>query len=180
MDDQAAGSIVAFSRILSLLFHDSFTHNYLAGITPRPLPANQFSILKILKISGSFLVSEIAGIIQLSHAAASKTIDIWVNHNLVSRRIPSKDRRKASVSLLMSGEKIVQEFETLLCRNRAVAKESLTKRGREQVFRLLSKYVQQLLVHEKRLDFICVNCTGDYSDECALLKHNIHCRFKCR
>ena len=178
MDKRTVKSIIELSRILNLLFYDSFTRNYLSGIAPKSLTKNQFSILKILKISGPLLVSEIADIMKLSHAAASKNIDILVNHNLVSRKTLTRDRRKASVSILKPAEKIIQEFEVSLSTKQNAAKASLTKKEQKQLFQLLNKYVHECLAHEEELDFICTNCTGRNSDECVLLNHNVKCRFQ--
>lgn len=178
MEERDIKSIVEFSRILNLIFVDSFRQKFLAKLTSKSISNNQFTILNILKVSGPLLVSEIADMMQLSHAAASKNIDILVKYNLVSRNILSNDRRKASVALLKAGERIVQKYEDLLAQKQQTANTFLSNKERTQLNKLLSKYVNKCLLHEKELDFICIYCSGRNGKECILLQHNINCRFK--
>ena len=171
-------SIIELSRVLNLLFYDSFTNNYLSRITPKSLTKNQFFILKILAISGPLLVSEIADLLKLSHAAASKNIDVLVNYNLVDRKTLPTDRRKASVSILKSGEKIVRGFQVSFSKKQSSTKELLSQQEKETLSLLLNKYVQKCLLQEKELDFICENCSGHNNDNCVLLSHNVKCRYQ--
>jgi DNA-binding MarR family transcriptional regulator len=177
MNGQETKSILELSRILNLLFYDSLTGNYLSGLKPRSLTQNQFSILKILNASGPLLVNEVADMMKISHAAASKNIDILVNLNFVSRKTVTGDRRKVIVSVLKSGQEIVQEFEILLTKKQNGGKTSLTKNELEILQKLLIKYVHGFLTREENLEFICANCAGSNSNECPLLNYDIHCRF---
>lgn len=178
MNNQVARSISEFSRILNLLFIDIFEHTYLSSIAPPPLTKMQFNILKILKISGPLLVSEIADFMQISRSAASKNIDKLVNYKLVSRKIITTDRRTASVALLKPGENIVNEFEKLRTKKQDIALAGFTEKEQRQLSKLLGKYVSQCLTQEKELNLICLKCNGSIGDECALANHNVKCRFQ--
>jgi DNA-binding MarR family transcriptional regulator len=177
MNSQETKSILELSRILNLLFYDSLTGNYLSGLKPKSLTKNQFLILKILNASGPLLVNQIAQMMKISHAAASKNIDILVNQNFVSRKTVTGDRRKVIVSVLKTGQRIVQELEVLLTEKQNGSNTFLTKKELEILQKLLNKYVHGFLTHEENLDFICANCTGSNNSECPLLDYNIHCRF---
>lgn len=169
--------IIELSRILNLLFDDSQTGNSLSEITPKSLSKNQYLILKILHRSGPLLVCEIADMMKISHAAASKNIEILVKNDFAIRKTLTGDRRKTIVSLLKQGKDIVRKVDALRRTNRNGINESLTKKEIETLLRLLGKYVHGYLGQEEKLDFICANCTGSESDECPLLIHNVKCRF---
>lgn len=177
MGNYTTRSIFELNRILNLLINDFYMENYHTRFSSIPLSKNQLSILKILKIGGPFLVSEIADIMHLSRAAASKNIDNLVNNKLVRRRITAKDRRKTSVSILEAGEKIVDELESLRTKKQNIALASFSEEEQHQLSQLLSKYVQQCLAQEDDLGLICMKCNGSISDECVLIKHNVKCRF---
>jgi DNA-binding MarR family transcriptional regulator len=162
---------------LNLLFYDSLAGSYLAELTPKALSRNQFLILKILHKEGPLLVCKIADMMKISHAAASKNIDMLVKNDFVARETLTGDRRKTIVSLLKSGEKIIQKFEVKLSAKWNGINETLTKKEMETLLQLLSKYVHGYLGQEEKLDFICANCTGIESNECPLLVHNVKCRF---
>ena len=65
--------------------------------TEHPLSRNQYYILKILATSGEFLISELARILDISPAAASKNIDRLEQLELVVRQAHKGDRRSQEV-----------------------------------------------------------------------------------
>lgn len=171
-------SILESSRILNLVFNDNLKHIYLSKADLTPLTENQFSILNILKIAGPLLVSEVANLMQLTRAAASKNIDKLVTQKLVARKIVAKDRRTVNVSLLKSGEIIVDKFEENRIKKQNVALNSLSSKERVQLRELLVKYVNQCLAQEDDLGQICLECRGSLVNRCILENHNIECRFR--
>jgi DNA-binding MarR family transcriptional regulator len=176
MDKNAAKSIIEYNRILNLLFNDFFSHRHLEKFKPISLTQNQFSILRILKSSGPLLVSEIADIMQFSCAAASKNIDALVHNKLVNRRGLTKDRRKARISILDEGKKIVDDF-VKECKN--IEKEalaSLSNNEQKELSDLLEKYVLQFLEEEENIEAICSRCQWCSEDDCILRIHDIKCR----
>ena len=172
-----AGSIIEYNRILNLLFNDLIEHNITSKITPVPLSKNQYAILKILKITGPILVNKIAELMQFSCAAASKNVDTLVNLKLISRKIISRDRRKARISILGDGEKIVEDFEGNIDKKQRNVLVSFTKKEQLQLSKLLGKYVNQYISQDGDIDLICLRCNGKINDECVLLNYNVNCRF---
>ena len=75
MELKPAQMISEYSRMLSQLLCDVMEHNYLMNETSYQLTKTQFSILKILNTSGSFLGSELSKILNISRPAISKNID---------------------------------------------------------------------------------------------------------
>ena len=67
--DETTQKIAEYSRILSQLLCDVIEHNYLAEQKKYLLSQTQFTILKILFISGPYTVSEIADAAGLSSSA---------------------------------------------------------------------------------------------------------------
>lgn len=173
----SAKSIIEYNRILNLLFNDLIGYNNTSKVTSVPLTKNQYAILKILKITGPILVSKIAELMQFSCAAASKNVDTLVNLKLISRKIISRDRRKARISILKDGEKIVEDFEGNIDKKQRNALVSFSKKEQLQLSELLGKYVNQYLSQEKDIDLICLRCNGKINDECALVNYNVNCRF---
>jgi DNA-binding MarR family transcriptional regulator len=170
-------SIIEYNRILNLLYNNSVEPNNTPKVTSPPLTKNQYTILKILKITGSHLVGDIADLIQFSCAAASKNVDTLVNLKLVSRKITSGDRRKSSISILKKGEIIVRDFEGYIDKKRSNTLDSFSKKELSQLSMLLGKYLNQCLSDEKDFDLICLKCNGILNNECALFNYNVTCRF---
>jgi DNA-binding MarR family transcriptional regulator len=175
--NQSARSIIEYIRILNLLFTDLVEHNITSKITSVPLTKNQYAILKLLKITGPILVNNIADLMQFSCAAASKNVDTLVNLKLISRKIISRDRRKAKISILEEGEKIVEDFEGNINKKQLNSLISFSKKEQQQLSNLLGKYVKQYLSQDSDIDLICLKCDGKIYDKCVLINYNVKCRF---
>ena len=156
MQPTPALMISEYSRMLSQLLCDVMEHNYLTVDAPHHLSKTQFSILKILNTSGSFLGSELSRILNISRPAISKNIDKLVKLKLVNRKILEEDRRTSEISLLEAGRVFVQDYEKLKMQKQEKALNSLS--GREQMLlsELLSKYVRSCMHEEELLDVICL------------------------
>jgi len=170
-------SIIEYNRILNLLFYDIFEYNNTFKVTSVQLTKNQYTILNILNKTGPVLVSRIAELMQFSRAAASKNVDVLFNLKLISRKVISKDRRKMSISILKSGEKIVEEFEEIIDKKQHKALASLSKNEQQKLSELLGKYVNQYLSHNEDIDLICSKCNGKINNGCVLVEHDVKCRF---
>jgi len=170
-------SIIEYNRVLNLIYNKSVEPNNTPKGTSPPVTKNQYAILKILKIKGSLLVSNIADLMQFSCSAASKNVDTLVNLKLVSRKIISRDRRKSSISILNKGEIIVREFEGYTDKKRRNTLDSFNKKELSQLSILLGKYLNQCLLDEKDFELICLKCSGIINNECVLFNYNVKCRF---
>ncbi len=175
--NHSARSIIEYNRILILLFNDLNENNNTSRVTSVPLTKNQYAILKILNITGPILVNKIAELMQFSCAAASKNINTLVNLKLISRKIISRDRRKARISILKDGEKIVEDYEGNIDKKQRIALVTFSKKEQRQLSELLGKYVNHYLSQKKDIDLICLRCNGKIHDECALVNYNVNCRF---
>ena len=169
--------ISEYSRILSQLLCDVMEQNYLINKVPHQLTKTQFSILKILNTSGSFLGSELARVIGISRPAVSKNIDKLVKYKLVSRKILKKDRRTTEISLLKAGRELVQNYEKIRQDKQKKALEILTEKEQQLLAKLLSKYVRNCMFGEEMLDVICLQCNEAILDECMLINQENNCKF---
>ncbi len=169
--------ISEYSRMLSQLLGDVMEQSYLLHKAPHQLTRTQFSILKILNTSGSFLGSELSRILGISRPAVSKNVDKLVKHKLVTRKILKKDRRTTEISLLKSGRNFVQAYEKIRLQKQEKALEVLSDREKELLAELLSKYVRSCMFGEDMLDVICLQCNDVIMEDCRLINQENKCRF---
>jgi len=165
-------------RILARVLHDVVERNIITYASPLKLSVNQFLILKILFISNSQNVSDIAEVLNISRAAASKNIDFLVRKRLVSRKIVSKDRRAMCVSLRDAGEKIIQTYNEIS--QKKIKSILLNFNSDEQ--KLLSQFLDKYIIHsldlEQNIRLICMQCGGKYEGQCYIGDHREGCYFK--
>ncbi len=169
--------ISEYSRMLSQLLGEVMEQHYLLQKAPHQLTKTQFSILKILNTSGSFLGSELSRILSISRPAVSKNVDKLVKHKLVTRKILKKDRRTTEISLLKAGRTIVQSYEKIRLQKQEKALEVLSDREQQLLAELLSKYVRSCMFGEKMLDLICLQCNDVIMEDCRLINQENNCKF---
>jgi len=119
------------SRILSEVIYKNYEHDFLVELVPKHLSRTQFAILKLLFNSGPCAISDIARLLQISRAAASKNTDKLVHLHYVSRKEYKEDRRSTKVSLLKVGQRIIDTYNRWnLKKQKKAMKKEVTERLR--------------------------------------------------
>jgi DNA-binding MarR family transcriptional regulator len=175
--DETTRQISEYSRILSQLLCDVIEHNYLTEHANGVLTKTQFTILKILSISGTYTVSEIADILHISRAAASKNIDKLVRTKKVKRKITREDRRTMEISLTESGRLFVADYERVRLQKQDTALSKFSNKEKEKFLELIREYVKNSVSQEKNVDLICLQCNGVIEEGCSLASKEDICRF---
>ncbi len=177
MAEETTRQIAEYSRILSQLLSDVLEQNYLTEHVKGLLSKTQFTILKILSVSGHFTVSEIADILNISRAAASKNIDKLVRSKLVNRKITVEDRRATEVTLTDRGHSIVANYEKVRLDKQSRALAHFSDKEKTKFLELLRLFVQNCVLQEKNIDLICLQCNGAIGSECSFPADEQRCRF---
>lgn len=176
MNSEITRQIAEYSRILSQLLYDVIENNYLSEHASGYLSKTQFTILKILSVSGPYTVSEIADILHISRAAASKNIEKLVRTKLVRRKIIREDRRTMEVSLAESGASFVNDYEKARIKKQQTALSHFSKDEKLKFLELLREYVKNCVQQEKNIDIICLQCNGIIKEDCSLTDEEDRCR----
>ena len=177
MANVSTRQIAEYSRILSQLLLEVLEQNFLTEHTNGLLSKTQFSILKILSVSGHYTVSEIADILLISRAAASKNIDKLVRLKFVNRKITLEDRRTMAVTLTDKGLSIIDKYERVRFEKQHHALSHFSESDKSRFLNLLREYVQNYVAQEKNFDLICLQCNGVIGENCSLGSDKQKCRF---
>ena len=177
MTKQTTRQIAEYSRLLSQILYEVIEVNFFDELESDQLTKSQFTILKILSVSKTSTVSEIADILRISRAAASKNVEKLVQGHLVKRRVINDDRRVAEISLSEKGETLVQAYESLFFKKQHKALEIFSQDERCQLLNLLGKYVTNILHQEKDIDVVCMQCKESINNGCNLGKNKSQCKF---
>jgi DNA-binding MarR family transcriptional regulator len=74
----------------------------------------QLRLLKLLSLAGSYTMTDVATFLDVSRAAASKSVDKLVKHMLIRRCEGDQDRREVRLSLTGHGRRIVEAYDRLV------------------------------------------------------------------
>ncbi len=163
--------------MLSLLLTDVMEQDYLQKASPSQLTRNQFSVLRILNLSGPFAGSELAAILNISRPAISKNIKKLDKLKLINRKSNRIDRRSVKVTLTAAGRNLVDSYDKIRLKKQDRTLEWLSESEQKQFSVLFGKYVQHGLLQEEKTDLICLQCSGLIADNCLLAKYEDNCRF---
>lgn len=106
-------------------------------------------ILKVLKKQGSMTQSAIAREIFHSDAAVSRQINLLAEEGLVSTRLDPENRRATIVELQESGERLLEELETII--TDALA-DTLSEMPNEQIQQLINSNDQLQTIITSKLE----------------------------
>lgn len=180
MKQKTSISIDEKFRILFRLINDIIDRKNLINSTSIDLSQNQFLILKILSATGPYTVSELANILNISKAAASKSIDFIVGKKLISRRPVSTNRRTVQVSILNKGKNIIDKFN-LGCSEKINSILSHFSEYEKKIFNdILDKYIYYCIDDEGNLSIFCLQCGGKYEGNCPIGNYRNDCYFQLR
>jgi len=161
-------------RILSLLSHDLIESRIFRNLD---LSNNQFMILKILNATGEKSVHEIAEILKISRAAASKNINTLVLKKLITRSENRADRRYYIISITAKGIRLIEDHEALYD-NRITGILSNFSEPEKKIFhRMLDKFIYHSIVVEENLSLFCMQCGGKYEGNCMISTIKEKCFF---
>lgn len=163
-------------RITAQVLTEVCQRNTRLQVCPVPLSRNQYYILNILAKSGDFPISELARILEISTAAASKNIDRLEQLEFVKRRPSASDRRASNVELLPYGRSIVEEFDRVTAVKQQPVLDDFTDEEKQQLLGLLRRVVRNTLHDQHMSELICLQCAGNCGEECAVES----CRGNCR
>ena len=113
MIKQTTLHIAGYTQILSQIINELYENTFLKDQEPEHVSKTQFSILRILSVGGTHAVSELADILHISRAAASKNVEKLVRQKFVNRTFVEEDRRIVQVSLTHAGSKLVNLYEDI-------------------------------------------------------------------
>lgn len=155
-------------RIMAQVVTEVCQRNTRKQVCPEPLSRNQYYILNILAKSGDFLVSELARILDISSAAASKNIDRLENLGYVDRRTSKTDRRTMEIVLSASGRKIVDDFDRVTAEKQQPMMDNFTEEEKVVLLDLLRRIVKFTLAEQHHNDLICLQCGGACGNDCLI------------
>jgi len=166
------------TRLLSLVISDVCETNCLRKVAGNKLNRSQMTILKILNISGTKTISEIALALQISRPAASKSIDRMVKTGFITRIQDSTDRRSQNITITPGGQKIISEYDSLIYERQSITISAFAPEEQDNLLRLLRKYLQHCIENQENVELICLQCDGKLHEHCGLDDPEGICHFQ--
>ena len=104
---EVLGSATVFSSTL-----DDVLEAELRELTDEAITLSQVKLLSLLARGEQYMVSDVAGFLRVSNAAASRAVDRLVQRELVTRTESARDRRAVDLRLTQKARHLLARFRT--------------------------------------------------------------------
>ncbi len=158
------GSVQIFLVAVSGVIEERLLHNGSA----KPLTLSQLRVLALLAHTEARTVGEVAALLRISDAAASKAVDKMVRRKLVRRREAASDRRASELALTEAGARLVRTYEN--SRNRELARvfEEIPRQDVRRAALLLDRLTSRIVNQTGRPEGICLQCGIHLQKRCLV------------
>lgn len=148
------GSTQVFSRALINIVEEEALHE----ATQAPLTPTQVTALKLVAQADAKTLGDLAALLGVSNAAASKLVDRLVRRDLLMRRQGRLDRREMSLSLTTSGHDLLARYEALKTVMLTRTFEEFSPEELRRAAGLLTKLSTIILRQSRRPEEPCLQC----------------------
>ncbi len=136
------------SHIFASTVREVLERHFLEEASSLPLTISQFYLLKLISNNELYQVGEIAELMGVSNAAASKNIDKLEGLGLVTRTTSEGDRRATLLTLNPKGKRLVQTYEDLKAERLSPVLDQFDPAEIEELSRLLEKFSAEVFRFE--------------------------------
>jgi DNA-binding MarR family transcriptional regulator len=161
--EAVVGSTRVFTKAVSSVVEDEV----LQESGDQRLTPTQVTVLKLIHHSGSRTLSELASLLDVSAAAASKSVDRLVRRKLLARREAKSDRRLTDLSLTRFGRDVLMRYENLKTDKLARTFQQFAPEELRTAARVLERLSAALLKSSNKAEEICLQCYM-HGDNCAV------------
>ena len=138
-------------------------------VSPSRLALSQFRLLLLIdRPSKRFMVSDVAEIMGVTPAAASRSTDRLVQRGLIKREVSPDDRRAVQLSLTEEGEEFLERVKDASDRHLTEALGDYDDEQLEELSALLDELAVRLLNLDAARTERCLRCGVHFRDGCIM------------
>ncbi|MCE5308939.1 MAG: MarR family transcriptional regulator [Acidobacteriales bacterium] len=166
---QLIEAVVGSTRVFSKAVNSVVEDEILPEAGESRLTRVQLTALKLIDQYGSQTLGELAGLLDVSSAAACKLVDRLVRRSLIKRAEGKSDRRLTQLILTPFGRDVLHQYESRKTDMLARTFESFSPDDLAKTVRVLEKLSAALIRNSNRSEEICLQCYM-HGDTCSVRK----------
>jgi len=156
------------SHMFASTVGDVLEEEYLRQTTDLEISLPQFNLIRLIEANGACQVRDVAMVLGISQAAASKNVDKLVRLGLVLRQVQQNNRRATSLTLTVRGKNLFQKYELLKKEKLEHVFHHFTQEELADLTQGFQKLAFLILKQEKHIKVKCMRCRAYYIEECPL------------
>ena len=131
--------------------------------------ASQMRLLKLVAMTDSYTLGDVASFLRVSNAAASKAVDRLVRRDLLRRTEDQKDRRVMHLRLTQAGRRLLTAYESARQSKLQSIFVQFPPEELRRTSELLDRLSADIVDHTSNPEELCLKC-GIYFRECCLVR----------
>ncbi len=158
------GSVRVFSQSVRIVVEEPLLGKVVGGRLTFP----QYKLLRLVAGTNGHSIGEVASILGVSSAAASKGVDKLVRRKFLRRTEGKLDRRAMHLSLTSKGQRAVTSYERARDGKMLGIFEATPPAGLRRAVQLLDGLSASLVDHGADPEELCLQCGIYFPDKCVV------------
>jgi DNA-binding MarR family transcriptional regulator len=153
------------AQIFASAIEDGIERELLAG---KPVTGPQIKLLKLVAMTDSYTLGDVAAFLDVSNAAASKTVDRMVRCNLLRRTADATDRRTVHLVLTPCGRRLLESYEAARERKLQRVFAQFRRKDLKCAGEVLDRIAAEIVGKSAGANEVCVKCGIYFRERCQL------------
>ena len=173
-------NFIGNSLVLASAIHRVIEESALREAVGEDLTESQLKLLKLLSLSESHTLGDVAAFLGISNAAASKAVDKLVSRMLLRRTEGEKDRRAIRLTLTDPARRILAAYDAALQR---ILKEIFGRFSDKELLdatEMLNSFTSRILCDEELSEGMCLQCGMYFPERCVREQVGRSCNYLSR
>jgi DNA-binding MarR family transcriptional regulator len=156
------------AHVFASAVRDVVEQGLLDRVAGGQLTVPQVKVLKLVAMTHSYTLGDVASFLDVSNAGASKAVDRLVRRNLLRRTEDEKDRRAMHLSLTETGRGLLAAYEDA---RRSKLEGIFAQFPREELQRaaeLLDRISADIVDHGAAPEELCLKCGIYFRERCLI------------
>ena len=163
--DDFLGSTHIFAAVVEDIVQENLVKQASEGKVTYP----QFKLLRLVALSDTLSIGDVAAFLGISNAAASKAVDRLVKKKLLQRTEFAQDRRAVRLSLTDAGSRMIQQYDDLKSRSLPKIFTSVSPAMLKSVAQVLDSLSLALLERApEKARATCLQCGIFFRERCVM------------
>ena len=162
--DDFLGSAHVFASAIADIIEQGLLEKAAEG----QVTASQMKLLKLVAMTDSYTLGDVASFLRVSNAAASKAVDRLVRRDLLRRTEDQKDRRVMHLRLTEAGRRLLTAYESARRRKLQSIFVQFPPEELRRASDLLDRLSADIVDHTSNPEELCLKCGIYFRERCLV------------
>jgi DNA-binding MarR family transcriptional regulator len=168
------------SLIFASSIHREIEESALREAVGEELSESQLKLLRLLSLSDTPRLGDVAAFLGVSNAAASKAVDKLVSRMLLRRTEGEHDRRSIRLSLTDPARRLILAYEAALKRRLQEIFGRFSEKELDEAAEILNRFTDRIVNHGKDSGEVCLQCGMYFPARCVRQEAGGSCDYQTR